>query len=440
MPIPQWKRYVYATIAAEISSLTRYYDRVVEWMRPKGDTGALFDAIVAPEKVTASDDFPLDLRGETDRRTAILLNGTFNLRADIQQLLQRLRRQMARTSRVIAVVYNPYYAIFYRLAFRMGLKAGENPTTFVTYNDLRNIVRLAGFELVRIRPAVYLPGRFLGIAALVNRIMPIIPLFRHLGLVSVVTLRPTMGDAEDAAVSVIVPARNERDNIRALLARLPQLPPGSEVLFVEGNSTDGTWEEIQRAVADGKEGVALSAFQQPGRGKNDAVRVAIGKASCELVTILDADLSVPPEDLPLFYEAYRNGHGDFINGTRLVYPMESSAMQFLNRLANVFFAKALTFTLDVRLTDALCGTKLATRHDLRRIAAWRGDFGDFDPFGDFELLFPAAILGLGIVDVPIRYRARSYGETNIRRFRDGFRLLGMTAVALFRVKSGRGAK
>ena len=143
---------------------------------------------------------------------------------------------------------------------------------------------------------------------------------------------------------------------------------------------------------------------------------------------------MPPEMLRRFYDAYCEGHGDFINGSRLVYPMEGAAMRFLNRLGNIFFAKMLSSVLDVRIGDSLCGTKLLTRSDYQRMVAWRNDFGDFDPFGDFELLFPAAVLGLGIVDIPVRYLARTYGETNIRRFRHGLLLLKMTWVGLIRIK------
>jgi len=145
---------------------------------------------------------------------------------------------------------------------------------------------------------------------------------------------------------------------------------------------------------------------------------------------------MPPEMLGRFYDAYCQGHCDFINGSRLVYPMEGEAMRFLNRLGNIFFAKMLSAMLDQRIGDSLCGTKLMTRSDYRRMEGWRRDFGDFDPFGDFELLFPAAVLGLGIVDIPVRYLARTYRETNIRRFHHGLLLLKMTWVGLIRIKMG----
>jgi glycosyltransferase involved in cell wall biosynthesis len=166
------------------------------------------------------------------------------------------------------------------------------------------------------------------------------------------------------------------------------------------------------------------------------VRLGFSQAEGDLLTILDADLTMPPELLGRFYAAYCQGHADFINGSRLVYPMEGNAMRFLNRLGNVFFAKALSWVLDTQIGDSLCGTKLLARHDYERMISWRGDFGDFDPFGDFELIFPAAVLGLGIVDIPIRYRDRTYGSTSISRFRHGFMLLNMTLIGLYRIKLG----
>jgi glycosyltransferase involved in cell wall biosynthesis len=212
--------------------------------------------------------------------------------------------------------------------------------------------------------------------------------------------------------------------------------PELEVVFVEGHSTDGTWDEIQRLMPRYAAEFKIAAFQQTGQGKGDAVRLGFGQATGDVVTILDADLTVPASALPRFYLAYRDGLGDFINGSRLVYGTESGAMRPLNTLGNILFAKAVSSVLSVRLGDSLCGTKLFARHDCARFTRWRGDFGDFDPFGDFEMLFPAAILALGIVDLPIRYLARTYGETNISRFRHGWMLLKMTVIGFIGVRLG----
>jgi len=298
-------------------------------------------------------------------------------------------------------------------------------------------ISLAPFRHVSAGTAGYFPGNLLGLGWFLNKLLPAIPLLRHLGLVVVVTLRPVLGEKSRPSLSVVIPARNEKGNIENALRRLPDIGASLEVIFVEGHSTDGTWEEIQRVLALWGDRLRIAAYQQTGKGKADAVRLGFSKATGELLTILDADLTMPPELLGRFYDAYRQGLADFVNGSRLLYPMEGEAMRFLNRLGNIFFAKALSHVLGVRLADSLCGTKLLARHDYERFIRWRKDFGDFDPFGDFELLFPAAELALGIIDIPIRYRARTYGSTNISRFRHGVLLAKMTLVAFVRLRMGR---
>jgi len=431
-----WREYVNSFLAAEISALTRYYDRVIQWLPREDDKGGLLAAVDAPRKETVGKDesFP-DLTHERHKRTAILINGTFNHDFDIQALLMQLKAKLARTSRLVVVLYNPYLRWAYYLTNRIGIRKGELPSTFVTRVDLENIAKVAGFEIVRQRLAVYCPWKMLGLGTAINRVMPLVPLARWLSLTSVVVMRPLVPSSLQG-VSCVIPARNERGNIENALKRFPDLGREAEIIFVEGHSTDGTWEEILRVSTVYRDQFRVLTVQQTGKGKADAVRLGFSHAREDLLMILDADLTMPPEMLTRFAYAYDHGHGDFINGSRLVYPMEGAAMRFLNRMGNIFFAKMLSVVLDVRLGDSLCGTKLLTRHDYERMVAWRKDFGEFDPFGDFELLFPAAELGLEIVDVPVRYLARTYGETSIQRFRHGLQLLKMTWVGLVRIKMG----
>jgi hypothetical protein len=441
---PGWKNYVNAFLAGELSTLTKYYDRLIQWLPREDDKGGLLDAMEAPVKETVGRDelFP-DFSGEGDKRTAVLINGTFNHEYDIQGLLLQLKPKLARSSRVIAILYNPYLRSLYSLANRLGIRSGELPSTFVTQVDLRNIAKVAGFEIVRSRLAIYCPWKLLGLGNVINRVLPLVPLVRWFSLTYIVILRP-LGRPSRPGISCVIPARNERGNIENALKRFPNLGCDTEIIFVEGHSNDGTWEEIQRVGPLYCQRFQIQAWQQTGKGKADAVRLGFAHATQPLLVILDADLTMPPEMLGRFYEAYCQGFGDFINGSRLVYPMEGDAMRFLNRLGNIFFAKMLSGILDVRIGDSLCGTKLVSRSDYQRMVAWRSDFGDFDPFGDFELLYPAAVLGLGIVDIPIRYLARTYGETNIQRFRHGLLLLKMTWIGLIRIKmhamSGRRAR
>jgi glycosyltransferase involved in cell wall biosynthesis len=238
---------------------------------------------------------------------------------------------------------------------------------------------------------------------------------------------------EKPTVSVIVPARNEAGNIPAILQRVPDMGGGTEIVFVEGHSKDDTYSAIERAIADNPQR-RCKLLRQSGTGKGDAVRAGFDAASGELLMILDADLTVPPEDLPRFYEALRTRRGEFINGVRLVYPMQKESMQFLNLLGNKFFGRAFSWMLGQNVRDTLCGTKALRREDYDLIAANRAYFGDFDPFGDFDLLFGAARLNLRILDLPIRYQERTYGATNIRRFSHGLLLFRMLATAAGRLK------
>jgi len=430
--------YIYRLIAREVSTLTKYYDRLIQ-LRPRpDDSGLLLSLAEAKSKtrLAPGDELP-DVSTEQEQRTAVLINGTINYDCDIQATLLELKARLSHTSRVVIVLYNGYLRVVYRLANRFGLRQAEMPGTFITRVDLENLVRLTGFQIVRQRPCVYVPWRIVGLGDLLNRFLGVVPLLRWLSLAYVVTIRPVIPRTA-RGLTCVIPARNERGNIENALKRFPDLGCPVEIIFVEGHSSDGTWEEIQRVAALYQGRIEVHAFRQPGKGKADAVRFGFFHATQPLLTILDADLTMPPELLGRFCQAYWEGHGDFINGSRLVYPMEGEAMRFLNRLGNVFFAKALSWVLDTRLSDSLCGTKLVARHDYQRMLAWRRDFGDFDPFGDFELLFPAAILGLGVIDIPVRYAARTYGSTNIHRFRHGLQLLSMTLTGLRRVKLGTG--
>jgi len=436
-----WKRYENTVIAAEISSLTRFAGRTLQIFPVPHESGLILSAVNSPAKamIPGRGRIP-DCSGERNRTTVFLLNGSFNHSRDIQGMLAGLRKKCSRTTRIVVVAYNPYWSWFYRAANKVGLRDMKGDLTFLTQTELGHLGRLAGFEVARVKPAVYFPFRLLGLGSLLNWVLPAVPLARWLSYASIITLRPVIAENRRPSLSVVIPARNERGNIAPAIARLA--PPAGcrmEVLFVEGGSNDGTWEEIRRVCARGSRhrGVTLRAFKQTGRGKNDAVRLGFSRARGDLLTILDADLTVPPELLSRFYNAYCAGLADFINGSRLVYPQEGEAMRPLNLLGNIFFAKALSHVLDLRLGDSLCGTKLLSRHDYQRVVAWRKVFGDFDPFGDFELLFASAILGLGLADVPIAYKARTYGATNISRFRDGWTLLKMTITGLLRIKTGR---
>jgi glycosyltransferase involved in cell wall biosynthesis len=311
-----------------------------------------------------------------------------------------------------------------------GLANPVLPQNWLTSTDIENLLQLSGFERVTSSREILLPLRLGSISKVMNRVIVRLWPFSHGAITNFVVARPqpSFDDKPPQSVSVIVPARNEAGHIEDIVRRTPKMGSKTELIFVEGNSTDDTYEVIERVLAE-QDSQDMMLLKQPGKGKGDAVRHGYAHASGDILMILDADMTVAPEELPRFYEALNNGTGEFINGVRLVYPMEGEAMQFLNHLGNKFFGIAFSWLLQQPVRDTLCGTKVLSRDSYDLIAANRSYFGDFDPFGDFDLLFGAAKLNLKIIDVPVRYRDRAYGDTNINRWRHGVVLLRMAAFA-----------
>jgi glycosyltransferase involved in cell wall biosynthesis len=320
------------------------------------------------------------------------------------------------------------------LAEWFGLREQGPPSNWLASADVVNLLRLAEWEPISIQHRVLFPFYLGGLGQVINRVLtPIFPLFCLSVFVVARPLRPVEQQARRLSVSVIIPARNEAGNIAAAVERIPTMGTGTELIFVEGHSRDDTWSQIQRTAAEHPH-LSIKILRQTGKGKGDAVRAGFAAATGDILMILDADLTMPPEELPKFYEVIASGKAEFANGVRLVYPMDEKAMQFLNLCANKTFGLIFTWLLGQPVKDTLCGTKALSRAHYEKIAANRAYFGDFDPFGDFDLLFGAAKLNLKIADIPIRYRQRTYGETNIQRWRHGWLLLRMVIFAARKLK------
>ena len=217
--------------------------------------------------------------------------------------------------------------------------------------------------------------------------------------------------------------------------RLPRFCQDIEIIFVEGHSQDGTFEEAERVAKEYGESWDIKVFRQDGLGKADAVYKGFDNARGDVLMILDADLTVPPEQLDKFWAVISTGLGEYVQGTRLIYPIENEAMRFLNLIANWCFSIIFSWLLNQRYTDTLCGTKVLRKEDYERLKQNRSYFGNFDPFGDFDLIFGAAKLNLKTIEIPIRYAARQYGETQISRFRHGWILLKMVVFAYRKLKA-----
>ncbi len=366
----------------------------------------------------------------------IVLSDTIGILDDIETALGRLHRLCTPETRLVIAYYSPIWEPMLWVAQRLKLQMPQPPINFISNTDFLNILDLSDFEPVRIEARQLVPRKAFGLGSVINRYIAPLPIINRLCLRTYIVARSRrVSVRQDLSVSVIIPCRNERGNIEPALQRLPRFAQRLEVVFVEGHSSDGTYEECVRVQNLYADLFDVKVLKQQGRGKGDAVRRGFDEANGDILMILDADLTMPPEALPKFHAAIASGKGEFVNGTRLVYPMEAEAMRPLNLIANRLFASAFSFLINQRFTDTLCGTKVLTASAYRKIAAQRHYFGEFDPFGDFDLILGAAKSSLKIIEIPIHYASRSYGETQISRFRDGFMLLRMALFAFRKLKA-----
>lgn len=366
----------------------------------------------------------------------IILSDLLNDVWDVQMVLKHIKDFTTPSTRIIINSFSHLWQIPLTVARRLGLATPNLIQNWLTVEDTTNLLQLTGYEVIRTWPEIIWPLPAPLIDKTCNRFLAKLWPFKHLGLANIIVARPGPDHRRREGapkVSVVVPARNEEGNIRHIFERVPTMGAGTELIFVEGHSQDNTYKAIEAAMVD-YPNLNPTLVKQTGIGKGDAVRQGFALASGDILMILDADLTVPPEDLISFYEALQAGIGEFINGVRLVYPMEDQAMRYLNYIGNKFFGSAFSWLLGQSIKDTLCGTKALWRADYERIAANRNYFGEFDPFGDFDLLLGAAKQNLKIVDLPIRYEERTYGSTNIQRWRHGLLLLRMVMFAARRLK------
>ncbi|HEY2186770.1 MAG TPA: glycosyltransferase family 2 protein, partial [Xanthobacteraceae bacterium] len=365
----------------------------------------------------------------------IVLVDTLGEIEDCQAMFEHLHGLCTHSTRLVIGYFSHLWYPALKLAEALRLKMPQPPQNILAPTDVRALAALADFETVKGERRMLVPERLFGLARPINRFIAPQPLINALCLRHYTVCRSLRQRAPaPTSASIVIPARNERGNIEPAVRRIPRFVDDLEIIFVEGHSGDGTWEEIERVIAAHPE-ADIKARRQPKTGKADAVFAGFDAARGDVLIILDADLTAPPEQLPKFWEAIASGKGEFVNGTRLVYPMQEEAMRFLNLVANWTFSLLFSWLLSQRFTDTLCGTKALRRADYLRLKQGRGYFGDFDPFGDFDLIFGASKLGLKAVEVPIRYASRTYGETQISRFRHGLMLLRMVAFAFMRIKA-----
>ena len=366
----------------------------------------------------------------------IILSDLVNELWDVQDVFSGIRGLCTDRTRIIINSYSRAWEFPLWLTKILNLASPVINQNWLTNTDLINLLKLSGFEPIRTWQEILLPLNLPLLAPFLNRFLVRLWPINHFALTNFLVARkqPEIEDyREPTPISVIVPARNEAGNIHHVFDNLPDFGTKIELVFVEGGSSDDTYAVIEEQIRGHPE-INCQLLKQTSAGKRDAVREGFEHASGEILMILDADLTVPFSYLPRFYRAICSGQGDFINGVRLVYPLEKDSMRYANLLGNKFFSIVFSWILGQPIKDTLCGTKVLRKADYQRISSNRETFGDFDPFGDFDLLLGAGKLNLKIVDIPIRYQPRSYGSTNISRWKHGMYLLKMAVIGMWKMK------
>lgn len=364
----------------------------------------------------------------------VILSDTLSYLEDIQRAIEQLKKITTNDSRVILTHHNFLWQPIFTIAEFLRIKSPHFRSNWLNEYDVMNFLTLSDFDIIKRGKRFLFPKNVPVLSWLINKYIANLPIINRLCLTGYIIARPKFKIIKEGSVSVIVPCRNEKGNIEDAVRRIPKMGSHTEVIFVEGGSSDGTLEEVKRVCDKYSDKIDLKYIVQDGRGKGDAVRKGFAAAAGDILMILDADLTVPPEDLTKFYNAISDNIGEYINGSRLVYSMEKKAMRTLNLLANKFFSVMFSWLLNQRIKDTLCGTKVIAKKNWDRLVSNRKYFGDFDPFGDFDLIFGSAKLNLKIVEIPIRYKSRKYGETNISRFKHGWLLLKMVVFAMNKIK------
>lgn len=344
-----------------------------------------------------------DLKKAYKNFRGIIFDNVISDIKDLQTYFSDVRKNIDKNSKILISYHNHTWEPILTFASRIGLRRNVGIQNWLTPDDVANILNLSGFEVVSTTK------RFFGIS-----------------MITVARSTELREASNKYSVSIIIPARNEEGNISKIIPSIPKFGKSQEIIFIEGHSKDHTWEQIKSLEQKYKN---VRSLKQTGKGKADAVKLGFSKAKGDILMIYDADMTVDAQDLLKFYNALDVGAGEFANGSRLVYPMEQLAMQTLNKLGNHFFGKIFSGIFGQTFKDTLCGTKVLFRSDFLR---FRKDYEKYlktDPFGDFALIFTAIKNSMKVVEIPVRYRARTYGETNISRFKHGLMLFKMVYIA-----------
>ena len=352
----------------------------------------------------------------------IVLTNIFELTSDIYKFLLSVQEILKEDGKILITSINPRWNLLLLIFEKLNIKTKSKGRSYVHPKKIANIAESSGLELNNSFSRQFLPFSFFGIGDFLNKFIEVLLFKFNLGINNYMLFNIKEPVKKNYTKTIIVPAKNEEKNLKSLIKRIPKFDNKVEIIIICGDSKDRTYEEAIELKNTFKD-LDIKVLNQETKGKGPAVIEALESSFGDLITILDADLSVDPEKLNEFFEIVENGRADFVNGTRLIYKMEHGAMRRLNNIGNIFFQFIISILISKKLSDSLCGTKVFKRTLLEKMNKWKRGLVAGDPFGDFDLIFSAAYSGEKILEYPVHYKARTYGSTQISRFTDGIKLI-----------------
>ncbi len=359
---------------------------------------------------------------ENKKYDFIVVTDIFEVSSDIYEFVKLIKKYLNKEGKVLLTSINPKWNLFFRVFESLGVKRKSEINSYIKPSKISNIFYSLNFEKLNSYNRQVFPFMLFGIGKFINVFLEITLGFFNLGIKTYFLYQLKNEVKKEYSKSIIVPAKNESGNLNELINRIPVFSSNYEIIIACGPSKDNTFE-VANAIRDEKLDLDIIVFEQTKNGKANAVWEAIKQSKYDAIAILDADISVDPEELTNFFEVIENTNCDFVNGTRLMYPMEDSAMRYINKIGNRSFQYLISKLIGINLSDTLCGTKIFKKSRIDSLYAWQEKLIISDPFCDFDLIFSSAYSGAKILEYPVHYRSRKYGKTNISRFRDGWKLI-----------------
>jgi hypothetical protein len=407
---------------SELKRYTNVSNRSLHVISSKNSSINTFMELGSELLVVENEDLQNSILKINDKYDLIVITDLFELTDDIYSILKFTKSILTNDGKLLVISVNPKWNRILKLFEILKLKTNTSNRSYIHPKKIGNIARSTGFDVNQYYSRQIFPFFLFGIGKVLNKILEFLLLYFNVGIKNYLLFGVSNNEKKSYTKSIIIPAKNEEKNLVPLLKRIPSFNENYELIVVYGHSHDNT-EQVALNLQDTFNEIDITVFKQSKNGKANAVWEAVDKAKYDLIAILDSDISVDPETLFDFFEILESGNADFVNGTRLIYPMEDKAMRAINTWGNKIFQFLISIVIGQNLTDSLCGTKVFKKSNIKKIKVWQDTISAKDPFGDFDLLFSSAFSGDKILEYPVHYRARVYGETQISRFKDGYKLI-----------------